>query len=232
MEAETPGTPPSYGMSAHYDARFFAWQSAHADVRNRLKVALLERYVRRTDAVLDFGCAGGGVLGLLHCRRKIGVEINDVAREAAIRAYGIEAYRSLAEVPEGVADLVISSHTLEHLAGPYQALCELRAKLKPDGRLVLLLPLDDWRAERWWDPDDIRRHLYAWTPRSLGNLLDEAGFRPERLRIVRRALPRGMERYAGLPEPLFDALRWLLSRLRHRQDLLATARVATAATRD
>jgi SAM-dependent methyltransferase len=164
------------------------------------------------------------MLGMLPGARKIGVEINDVAREAAVADHGIEGYRSLAEVPDGIVDVAVSNHALEHIAAPYDALCQLRPKLKADGLLVLVLPVDDWRAQRRWDPDDVNRHLYTWTPMNLGNLLDEAGFRPDEMRIIHRTLMRGVDKFARLPGPLFEGVSWFYSHLRHRQELLATAR--------
>jgi SAM-dependent methyltransferase len=224
VETGTPANAPSYGASEHYDADYFAWQNANVGIKNRIKVRRFAPYVGKTDTVLDFGCAGGGVLGMLTCERKIGVELNDVARASAVKEFGIEAYKSLDDVPDGVADVIISNHTLEHIALPYEALCQLRPKLKPEGRLVLVLPIDDWRAQRRWDPKDINRHLYTWTPLNLGNLLDEAGFRPEGMRIIHRTLMRGFEKFARLPEPVFEGFCWLYSHVRHRQELLATAR--------
>ena len=223
MDASSPAAP-SYGASDHYDADYFAWQNQHIDLKSRIKVRRFAPYVRPADTVLDFGCAGGGMLGALPGARKIGVEINDVARQAAVSDYGIEGYKSLAEVPDGVADVVVSNHTLEHIAAPFDALCQLKSKLKPNGLLVLVLPIDDWRAQRRWDSHDINRHLYTWTPLNLGNLLDEAGFRPEEMRIIHRTLMRGVDKFAKLPDPLFEGVSWLYSHLRHRQELLATAR--------
>lgn len=223
MDASSPAAP-SYGASDHYDADYFAWQNQHIDLKSRIKVRRFAPYVRPADTVLDFGCAGGGMLGALPGARKIGVEINDVARQAAASDYGIEGYKSLAEVPDGVADVVVSNHTLEHIAAPFDALCQLKSKLKPNGLLVLVLPIDDWRAQRRWDSHDINRHLYTWTPLNLGNLLDEAGFRPEEMRIIHRTLMRGVDKFAKLPDPLFEGVSWLYSHLRHRQELLATAR--------
>jgi len=223
VDASSPAAP-SYGASDHYDADYFAWQNQHIDLKSRIKVRRFAPYVRPADTVLDFGCAGGGMLGALPGARKIGVEINDVARQAAASDYGIEGYKSLAEVPDGVADVVVSNHTLEHIAAPFDALCQLKSKLKPNGLLVLVLPIDDWRAQRRWDSHDINRHLYTWTPLNLGNLLDEAGFRPEEMRIIHRTLMRGVDKFAKLPDPLFEGVSWLYSHLRHRQELLATAR--------
>jgi SAM-dependent methyltransferase len=215
---------PSYGASEHYDAEYFAWQNKHIDVKSRIKIKRFAPYIRPTDTVLDFGCAGGGMLGSLPGARKIGVEISDVARAAAVRDHGVEAYKSLAEVPDGIVDVVVSNHTLEHLAGPYDALCQLKPKLKPDGLLVLVLPIDDWRAQRRWDAKDINRHLYTWTPLNLGNLLDEAGYRPQEMRIIHRTLMRGFDKFAKAPGPVFEGISWFYSHVRHRQELLATAR--------
>jgi SAM-dependent methyltransferase len=121
--------------------------------------------------------------------------------------------------------VVVSNHTLEHIAAPYDALCQLRPKLKPGGRLVLVLPIDDWRAQRRWDPKDINRHLYTWTPMNLGNLLDEAGYHPQEMRIIHRTLMRGFDKFAKLPAPAFEAMSWLYSHVRHRQEVLAVATV-------
>jgi SAM-dependent methyltransferase len=220
------GAAPAYGASDHYDAAYFAWQNQHIDVKTRIKVARFAPYVRPTDTVLDFGCAGGGLLAALPGARKIGVEINDVARQAAERDHGLEVYKTLDEVADATVDVIVSNHTLEHLAAPFEALRQLRPKLKPNGRLVLVLPIDDWRAQRRYDPSDINRHLYTWTPLNLGHLLNEAGYRPQEIRIIHRTLMRGFDKFARLPRPAFEAISWLYSQLRHRHELLATARPA------
>jgi SAM-dependent methyltransferase len=221
-----PPTAPSYGASEHYDAAYFAWQNAHIDIKTQIKITRFAPYVRTTDTVLDFGCAGGDMLAALPGARKIGVELNDVARESAVREHRIEAYKSLDEVEDGIVDVIVSNHTLEHVARPFDALLQLKPKLKPGGRLVMVLPIDDWRAQRRWRPGDINRHLYTWTPLNLGNLLEDAGYRPGEIRIIHRTLMRGFERLARLPRPVFEALSWTFSHVRHRQEILATASVA------
>lgn len=219
---------PTYGASSHYDARYYAWQNANIDIKTRFKVKRFIRYVRPTDTVLDFGCAGGALLAALPGARRIGVELNDVARHAAEEEYGIEGYKDLADVPDGVADVVISNHTLEHITAPYDALCQLRPKIKPGGRLVLVLPIDDWRALRRYDPADINRHLYTWSPMNIGHLLDEAGYRPTDIYVVRRTLMRALDKFAKLPGPLFEAASAFFSVVRHRQELVAVAVLASA----
>jgi SAM-dependent methyltransferase len=220
---DAPVDTPEYGASVHYDAEYFTWQNANIDVKTKIKVRRFAPYIRPTDVVLDFGCAGGGMLAGLPGARKIGVELNDVARESAVKEYGLEAYKSLDTTPDAVADVIVSNHTLEHLASPFEALRQLRSKLKPDGKLVLVLPIDDWRAQRAWDPRDINRHLYTWSPLNLGNLLDEAGWLPKELRVIRRTLMRGFATFAKLPRPVFETISWGYSVLRHRQEVLAVA---------
>jgi SAM-dependent methyltransferase len=219
---------PTYGASGHYDARYFAWQNANIGLKTTIKVARFAPYIKPTDTVLDFGCAGGSMLAALPGTRKIGVELNDIARTSAEKEHKLETYKNLAEVPDAVADVVVSNHTLEHLAGPYEALVQLAPKLKPDGLLVLVLPIDDWRAQYRWRPGDINRHLYTWTPLNLGNLLEEAGYAPEEVRVIHRTLMRGFEKLAKLPRPAFEAASWCYSHVRHRQELLATARPAAS----
>jgi SAM-dependent methyltransferase len=216
---------PEYGDSEHYDAAYYAWQNKNIDLKARGKIRTFQPYVRETDTVLDFGCAGGSLIGGLRAARRIGVEINDVARDEAQRVYGIEACRSLAEVDDGTVDVVVTNHTLEHLASPYEALLQIRPKLKPDGRLVIVVPIDDWRAQRRWYPGDINRHLFTWTPLNLGNLLDEAGYAVQEQRIIRKTVMRGFEYFAKLPAPLFGAVQRFYSVVRHRQNLLMVATV-------
>jgi hypothetical protein len=94
------------------------------------------------------------------------------------------------------------------------------------GRLVLCVPIDDWRAQKTYNPNDIHHHLYTWTPLLLGNLLLEAGYSIERIWVYSHAWPprnwRKLDRC--LPVWLFD---WLCAftawRFKRRQ-ILARAK--------
>src|SRR5215212_4085957 len=108
---ETMTTNPTYGASEHYNADYYTWQNANIDIKTKIKVGRFVPYVRPTDTVLDFGSAGGWMIAALSGARKIGVELNDVAREASVRDHGIEAYKNLADVPDAVADVIVSNHT-------------------------------------------------------------------------------------------------------------------------
>ena len=217
---------PAHGDSAHYDEKYFAWQNQSIDLKALRKVRTFQPYVRPDHTVLDFGSAGGGLIGGLRAARRIGVEISDVARAAAEQRHpGVEYHKTLGAVEDGTVDVVVTNHTLEHLASPYDALRQIRPKLKPGGKLVIVVPIDDWRAQKRWVPGDVNRHLYTWTPLNLGNLLDEAGYLVGKQRIIRRTIMRGHDLYAKLPKPMFDFVRYAYSVARHRQQLMMVATV-------
>jgi SAM-dependent methyltransferase len=203
-------------------AQYFAWQHRGGELSAQIESAKFEGCTSPDAVVVDFGCGAGHLLELLPARERLGVEPNEAARAAATQR-GLSVVASAGEVPDGFADVVISNHALEHTLAPWEELRELRRALKPSGRLVLWLPLDDWRTQRRPRADD-NHHLYGWTPLLLRNLLDEAGFEVERVRVVTHAWPQFHEQlFRLLPRRAFDAVAsvWAFA-TRHRQ-LMAVA---------
>jgi SAM-dependent methyltransferase len=170
---------PSYGASDHYlgdkGKEYWAWQRGSGMFGARINAHKFRHLVRPVDTVIDFGCGGGFLLKTLECKQRIGIEINPYAREHAI-ALGILCYSDISQVPDATADLVVSDHALEHVPFPIGALRELRDKLKPEGRLALCVPINNWRHDRTYDPNDPNHHLHTWTPQLLGNSLHDAGY--------------------------------------------------------
>ena len=214
------------GVSTHYvgadGGRYFEWQRGIGGLGAQLNRWKFERHVGPDDVVVDFGCGGGYLVAGLTARRRIGVEVNPAARAEA-EALGVEVHETLASLPDGIADVVISNHALEHTLRPLDELAEIRRVLRPGGRLVLWLPLDDWRTQRRVSADT-SHHLYTWTPLLLGNLLGEAGLRVETCRVVSHAWSL---RFAGLhgriPTRAFDALcrAWAVARRRRQLEAVA-----------
>ena len=159
--------------SAHYDDQYFAWQRAIGEFAGWADLPKFEPHVRETDTVVDFGCGGGYLLSRLQAAEKIGVEPNASARQAALE-HGFAVVSSPSELPDGLADVIISNHALEHVREPLRELERLREKLKPNGLAVFVVPCEGVR-QRWW-PHDVNHHLYSWCPMSIGNLFTEAGF--------------------------------------------------------
>src|SRR5579859_510290 len=206
-------------------SRYFDWQNQNAKFTGQLEARKFHDYIKPTDAILDFGCGGGHILQSLTCARRVGVDVNPAARAAARHA-GVECYDSVGEVDNHSFNIVISNHALEHVEHPIAILRALRQKLLPSGKLVLCLPLDDWRTQRVYDPEDVNHHLQAWTPQLLGNSLFEAGFLAHQfsIRILTYAFfPRFGSLYGKLPEALFDRLCQIFAVIVKRRQLLAVA---------
>lgn len=215
-------------MSERYQGRegeaYFAWQRGSGKVSAAVDVPVFQRYVGPADAVLDFGCGTGALLTVLESGPKFGVEVNAAARREADEE-GITVVAATDELPAESIDVVISNHALEHVLDPLAELRLLEQVLKPGGRIVLRLPLDDWRAQR--DPaDDGNHHLFTWTPRLIANLLREAGFQVERAEVMTYAWPpRSAELVDRLPRPLFDLLARVTAVALRRRQLLVVARL-------
>ncbi len=140
-----------------------------------LVASKFQPYVGAAASVLDFGCGSGENLAELRCGSKVGVEANP-ASLAYLSSRQIRGFDRLSDVPTSSIDVVISHHALEHCLTPYEELVQMRRVLRPTGRLVLILPIDDWRTQKTFNAKDINHHLYTWSPLLIGNLVLEAGF--------------------------------------------------------
>lgn len=204
--------------------RYFAWQNRAGIDQGRIEARKFAAFVAGSNTVVDFGCGSGAMLASLVCARRIGVEVNPSARAEAER-HGIEVYGSAIDVPAGVADVVVSNHALEHVPSPLETLEQLRSVLEAGGRLVLCLPIDDWRTQKRPAAGDRNHHLYTWTPQLLANLLSEAGFVVESARVLTHAWPPGWATLDRLlPVALFDAVAQATSVMLRRRQVIAVAR--------
>ena len=200
---------------------YFRWWSRTFGHRAHLEARKFASYVQEDSAVLDFGCGNGLLLKELG-HTGLGVDPNAAARrDAADR--GIKVVESTSEIPSETIDVVISNHALEHTLSPFDELAELLRVLRPSGQLVAWLPLDDWRSQAY-GPRDGNHHLFAWTPRSLANLLTEVGFHVEACRVARHAWPPKVDVLSRLPQNVFDVLCGVTSVLLRRRQLAVTAR--------
>jgi SAM-dependent methyltransferase len=141
----------------------------------------------RKAEVIDIGCATGALLGVLRERgwRCRGIEISPAA-EHARRERGLEVSGLPLEenhFQEGVFDLALASHLIEHLNDPAGLVREAHRILRPGGRFLVTTPnIAGFQARlfggRWRSA--IFDHLYLFSRRTLGALLEGAGFTVER----------------------------------------------------
>lgn len=226
----TDATPAgiSYGTSDRYASdqgvAYFAYQNRCAALGAELNARKFSRHIQSSDRVMDFGCGGGWLLTKLPGREKVGVELSDAAREVC-RANNITAYKSVADLGDRRFDVIVTHHCLEHVPYPIAALRELREHLASGGRLLVVVPLDDWRRQRDHAGTDIDHHLHTWTPRLFANTLVEAGFAIDTMSVLTHAwFPYWDRLYRRIPQFAFDFGCGLWSVLQHKRQLFALAR--------
>lgn len=142
---------------------------------------------------LEVGCASGNFLGKLRRRgwNARGVEPSGAAGALARQA-GFDVQVGPLERVAGwdtTFDLICASHTFEHFHRPLENLRRLRSWAKPGSMLSCSVPNAGALLFRqflgaWYDLD-LPRHLYHFTPRTLGALLAKAGWQVTRVKAQR-----------------------------------------------
>ncbi len=192
--------------SAHYDAKYFAWQQELGRFGGWANVDKFRHTVGKADKVLDFGCGGGFLLANLECVGRFGIEPNPAAREAA-NTNGVKVFASSADAlsalgPESL-DVIVSDNALEHALEPWRELTSLRPLLKRGGRIHFVVPCENisWA----YKSDDINQHVYSWSPQSLGNLFNAAGYDVEVSRpYIHKWPPKIGRQIAKFGRPTFN----------------------------
>jgi SAM-dependent methyltransferase len=148
-----------------------------------LRYDLIERTLAGLDgiqSILEIG-AGRGALGarLAPRYRYVGVEPDELSCEAAkdaLRSVGAGEMvcGDLSALPAAeVFDAVCAFEVLEHIEDDAAALRAWRERLRPDGRLLMSVPL---YQRRFAAADRFVGHFRRYDPDALGALLRESGF--------------------------------------------------------
>ncbi len=209
----------------HYGKSYYQWQKKSGELGALIDLWKFKEFIRTNDTVLDFGCGGGYILAALPGKRKYGVDVNDTALRNA-REYGIRTYQSIAELPRGTKyDVVLSHHTLEHVTNPAEILQLLHAKTRKGGYSVHVVPINDWRNDKKYDPNDINKHLYTWTPLLIGNLFARCGYTIVSIDILTHAwLPLSKYTYRLLPRHVYHVLCRIWSFMTRNRQIRIVAR--------
>ena len=173
--------------------RWLLWPPAMLKLRDRRFVG----YVSYEGAgrLLDFGCGVGRYVAQMAAAgwRAEGLDLSGDAVETGCRA-GLALHQGTlpgAGLPAQSYDAIMMWHALEHVPSPMATLCAAGELLRPGGRVVVVSPLCDSLAARWFGPawyahGELPRHLTHFTRRTLRRHLEAAGLRVERVRSVRR----------------------------------------------
>ena len=195
--------------------RTFAWPLAAMKLRNRKFAGYLD--YAGDGRLLDFGCGIGRYVAQMAAAgwKAEGIDLVPEA-VAAGRKAGLVIHEGTlpgTDLAQNHYDLVTLWHALEHVPCPKATLEAIRPLLRPDGRLVVVCPMSDSLAARWfgtaWYGLDLPRHLTHFTRATLRRHLEAAGFAVERTQCIRR--PTFVNRsYAYLARQTGSALhRWL-----------------------
>lgn len=144
--------------------------------------------------LLDFGCGSGAFLELMHLQgwRVVGIDASEemVRRiRHELRLPALVGSLPHPEAPPGQFDVVTMWHSLEHVPWPLEVLRSAREVLANGGRLVVGVPNIASAPARWfgsaWYGLDLPRHLTHFSPATLRRMVEAAGFRVERVRMLR-----------------------------------------------
>ena len=147
--------------------------------------------------VLEVGCNIGAFLDYL---RQAGFQVAGIEPAPWWAKYGVEEYGlpiqvcdlAHAELNEGDHDLVLLLHVIEHMPDPNAELRIMHRTLRQGGYLVIETPTYDslsFKVLRHRERSlRILDHLFFFTPKTLGQLLERNGFRVVKTQYVGRTL--------------------------------------------
>lgn len=184
---------------------FYGYPSTHAGSAYVLvrKALLFPEWFRRVAAgrevlpyigsgrLLDVGCGTGVNLRSFQAQgwEVLGVELSQSAASHARSLVGNRVFTGTLERAPFKAesfDVIVFSHSLEHLFDPSEAVTHASRLLKREGLLVIVVPnAGGWEARLFgshWVQWDAPRHLYHFEFPTLCRLIERAGFSIQRLR--------------------------------------------------
>lgn len=142
-----------------------------------------QKYISPTASVLDIGAGDGYFIKQISAAQKYALDLSPHARE--LEKHGVKVFiqpaTNFRNTLPGKVDVVFMSNFLEHLRSKdqlMQVLDEVRAVLKPTGKVIILQPNIRYVGPSYWDYID---HHIALTEHSLAEALEVCGFSVEEL---------------------------------------------------
>ncbi|MDP2638262.1 MAG: class I SAM-dependent methyltransferase [Candidatus Levybacteria bacterium] len=175
-------------------------------------VPALPSYVKN-GRILDIGCGDGDTLVLLKSLgwEPHGLDIDlrsvEVARKRGIYArHG--TYKELLKYPDKYFDAIRLYHVIEHVDDPALCLSLIHKKLKKGGELLIGTPSVDSVVaklfKQYWYNLDTPRHLFLFSPQTLGKVLNKNNFTIKRVEFCSAG---------GIP----GSLSYVISELLHKK---------------
>jgi SAM-dependent methyltransferase len=176
-------------LSTLYQERFSPEELAGKRVLwTALCRGFFDRYIAADDTVLDLAAGTCEFINACRAANKIAVDLNpDVKQWAETARTVIASSDNMTDIGDESVDVVFTSNFFEHLptkAALLATLAECRRVLRPEGRILVLMPNLRYVKERYWDYFD---HHLPLTHLSLVEGLRLAGFATER--VIPRFVP-------------------------------------------
>jgi SAM-dependent methyltransferase len=177
---------------AYHDTKRFIPDRAYPWVA-RLRAEKIAPYVSENDTVLEYGVGTGWNVAELKCKRRLGYDLSEHLAPV-LDSHGVEFLKDITTVADGSIDAVICHHVLEHTSNPPEVLEQIKRMLCRDGKLLLFVPYEKERRYRCYNPQEPNHHLYSWNVQTLGNLVEDIGFK-----VVQAWVGRfGYDRFAAV----------------------------------
>jgi SAM-dependent methyltransferase len=152
---------------------------------NLYLISEMMKYVETGKNVVDIGCDKGFFLDEA---RRFGYNVFGVEPMKSSAAYatniGIDIKKTISE-HESKFDAAVMWHSLEHFTEPYSILNDISEKLNDNGYIFIRVPAFDsvWskllgKYWIWFQPEN---HYFHYSNKSLGTLLNRAGFSLEKI---------------------------------------------------
>lgn len=141
----------------------------------RIRARKLRKHIGPDDNVLEIGVGLGVNLQGIGCAEKVGQDLGEFAEEAC-RKNGIHFVGDLSALTGRTFSIVLMHHVLEHVPNPMEFLEKARPFLAPGGKLLVFVPDDTHRRERRYVENERNKHLFSWSPLTLGNLIKASGY--------------------------------------------------------
>lgn len=154
------------------------------------KYILVSDTAKETGKILDIGCGIGAFLATMKAANwdVKGLEPDENARAQAQNIHGIspDSPDTLFSLTQNSFDAVTMWHVLEHVHRLDDYLQQIHAILKPEGVLFIAVPnytsLDATIYQDKWAGYDVPRHLHHFSPKSLHTLVQQHGFKIDKIR--------------------------------------------------
>jgi|SRR5579862_6876338 len=187
-----------YGTARPEQRNYLGADTSGAKVARPLRI--FDEFMRDCEpgSLLDIGCSDGVLLDIAAAKgwSSLGIDPQPESSQRIIRA-DFMSHQFNARF-----DLLTMIHSLEHMDDPHATLVKCGSLLKPNGRLLIVVPnFGGWWSRamgRDWQWLNVGDHRYHYTRRALERLLGQAGFRIDACRTYSGFAP-------SLPEMILSA---------------------------